>query len=447
MHRMFLIIALVFGLCSPAHAADVDKLNSNIKKKGAKWKAGKTPYSDWTVEQKKGVLGLRKSKPGENESKDNAPAPPPKEKLFMFGGPPPSSLDWRNFGGVNYVTSIKNQHSTDNVFKHGCGACWAFSVVAALESAMMIADNGASTPDLSEQVIVSCDTLDSGCSGGSLTGGANYLLRSGVPPESYYPWTAGDGTCTNAQSGWQNAAAKLVSYTYYNIATVADIKNYLWNYGPISVGMDVYDDFWNYTSGIYSYVSGADLGSHALLMIGYDDAGQYVILKNSWGTNWGESGYARMAYTELTHSLIYSNGAVVYYTGSGNTPSIALSQPTASSCIKPGSKLNSAWSYAGYPGSSLTVSLLQAGNPITTFTTAQFPGNYNLGLNSGTVPANAVAGPNYMLKVSSTSAPGVYALSPAFAVAPASSPVTYKSSRLSAGGKVSTLSNGGKIAF
>ena len=64
--------------------------------------------------------------------------------------------------------------------------------------------------------------------------------------------------------------------------------------------MRVYRDFFSYRSGIYSYVKGPYKGDHAILLVGYNDAGQYFIVKNSWGTGWGEAGYFRIAYSDVT---------------------------------------------------------------------------------------------------------------------------------------------------
>ena len=64
--------------------------------------------------------------------------------------------------------------------------------------------------------------------------------------------------------------------------------------------MAVYSDFYNYVGGVYTYTSGSLVGYHAIIIVGYDDLGQYFIVKNSWGTGWGEQGYFRIAYSELT---------------------------------------------------------------------------------------------------------------------------------------------------
>jgi C1A family cysteine protease len=61
--------------------------------------------------------------------------------------------------------------------------------------------------------------------------------------------------------------------------------------------MDVYSDFYYYRSGIYSYTSGSYQGTHGVVIVGYNDPGQYFIVKNSWGTGWGKSGFFNIAYS------------------------------------------------------------------------------------------------------------------------------------------------------
>lgn len=76
--------------------------------------------------------------------------------------------------------------------------------------------------------------------------------------------------------------------------------------------MNIYNDFYSYSGGIYSHTTGAFEGSHFVLIIGYDDTNQYFIAKNSWGTYWGESGFFKIAYSELSSVVQFGYWTIAY---------------------------------------------------------------------------------------------------------------------------------------
>jgi C1A family cysteine protease len=91
------------------------------------------------------------------------------------------------------------------------------------------------------------------------------------------------------------------------------IKNALNTHGPLVTTMDVYDDFFAYDGGVYSYASGPYAGGHAILIVGYDDPGEYFIVKNSWGIGWGEAGFFRIAYSEIDSPVYFGEWTIAYY--------------------------------------------------------------------------------------------------------------------------------------
>ena len=258
--------------------AEIDEINAAIAREGAEWIAGETSFLRLSHAEKQSRLGF-------------IPMDIPEEKFIAQDFAPtalPSHLDWRNNSG-NYVTPIRDQRS--------CGSCWAFATTAALESATLIT---LGTPgvdiNLAEQILVSCSGAGS-CGGGYTSYASDYFQDTGLPLESCYPYTGTNGNCGNACSNWQSSTYKIVDW-WGVTKTVDALKNALYTYGPLVTTMQVYSDFDSYTSGVYSYVSGYLRGGHAILLVGYDDAGQYFICKNSWGTWWGESGYFRIAYSQ-----------------------------------------------------------------------------------------------------------------------------------------------------
>lgn len=291
MKRGVLIVAAVVLLCtvqSPTWGQEVSlsQLHQEIKARGARWEAGETSMSRLSHEEQKMRLGHIRS--------------PNRGKGRVFAAVTPSyalapTLDWRNNGG-NYVSGVRNQGS--------CGSCWAFATTAALESYFLIKNKQPNTDlDLSEQVTVSCSGAGS-CNGGYPDGAANYFVSTGLPAESCYPYTGTNGTCTSACANWQASAYKLKGYSWVTTQSgqtpVDAVKSALNDHGPLVMTMNVYRDFYSYRSGVYTHVSGEYLGGHAVLTVGYDDINQCFIVKNSWGTYWGESGYFRIAYSEIT---------------------------------------------------------------------------------------------------------------------------------------------------
>jgi hypothetical protein len=90
--------------------------------------------------------------------------------------------------------------------------------------------------------------------------------------------------------------------------------------------MHVYSDFYNYVSGVYKHTSGSYVGDHAIIIIGYNDASQYFIVKNSWGTGWGEQGYFRIAYSELTSATGFGYETIAHQGAAQNTYTLAVSK-------------------------------------------------------------------------------------------------------------------------
>jgi len=73
------------------------------------------------------------------------------------------------------------------------------------------------------------------------------------------------------------------------------IKDRIMNYGPVTVHLSVYSDFYNYNSGVYTHAHGEYEGGHAVCLLGWNDIDSCWIGKNSWGPDWGEGGWFRVA--------------------------------------------------------------------------------------------------------------------------------------------------------
>jgi C1A family cysteine protease len=276
------------------------KIRNDIWSKGKRWVAEETEISKLADHERKKRLGLLKPLAAPEIEAPAAPA-----FTAEASQAPPATFDWRNFNGKNYVTGIRNQGN--------CGSCWAFATTAALESNVLIT-SGADY-DLSEQILISCGNAGS-CSGGYPTTASSFIRDTGNSAESYYTYTATNGACANALAGWQNATSRITTWHYVGNTTnptLDQIKSELFTYGPLVTTMDVYSDFYYYNGGVYQHTSGSYQGGHAVLIVGYDDDGQYLVVKNSWGSNWGEAGYFRIGYSELNSTVNFGDWSLAYY--------------------------------------------------------------------------------------------------------------------------------------
>ncbi len=240
---------------------------------------------------------------------------------------------------VNTLSASVDWSSSDSPVKNQgtCGSCWAFAAVGLVE-------NRGGYSDLSEQVLVSCAPGD--CNGGWMWDAFEYMNTDGVPPEVCYPYTATNGNCNNKCTN-PDYLVKVTNYTpAYGLwgepTTVNTLKGQLQS-GPVVVAMRVPDDNtfngWpGYTGGIYNYSGGniSDGPNHAVLLVGYNDDQQYFKAKNSWGTTWGESGYFRIAYDDVTDDIQFgSYGCIasgIYTEGGGESFTIS-NQGTATLVI------------------------------------------------------------------------------------------------------------------
>lgn len=218
------------------------------------------------------------------------PSKAAKAQFFATNAEVPESVDWRD---QNAVTPVKDQGQ--------CGSCWTFSTTGVMEGAVAI--KYGTLQSFSEQYLVDCVTADYGCGGGLQVDALSYLVDHDMILESDYKYTAsGYGTgnaCKYDSKPHTEYHTESSGYVQVEANSVQAMKEAVAQ-APLAVALDAAGiDFSFYSGGIYDNAKCGTELDHATLIVGYgsENGQDYWIMKNSWGTSWGEKGYMRLAIT------------------------------------------------------------------------------------------------------------------------------------------------------
>jgi C1A family cysteine protease len=206
----------------------------------------------------------------------------------------PLSYDLRSLGKV---TPVKNQGA--------CGSCWSFATYGSLESTLLPSE----TWDFSENNLKDTHGFDAGhCSGGNADMSTAYLARwSGPVNESDDPYNPNSNVSPPGLPIRKHLQEVLIIPDRANPLDNENIKQAIMTYGALYTHMYWNSAYYNSTYKAYYYNGGTNI-NHAVAIVGWDDnfdknnfsvippdKGAFII-RNSWGTGWGENGYFYISY-------------------------------------------------------------------------------------------------------------------------------------------------------
>lgn len=195
----------------------------------------------------------------------------------------PDAVDWREYDAV---TPVKNQGQ--------CGSCWSFSATGAMEGAWAVT-NG-ELVSFSEQQLMDCSKVygDMGCNGGLMDNAFRYAIDYGMCTESSEPYTAEDGTCSDVKCSQDyhfDMCYDVEPFNQYALKMAVSKQ-------PVSVAIQADKPIFQfYSSGVIDSDSCGTNLDHGVLVVGYgtENGLDYWLVKNSWGSEWGDNGYVKIA--------------------------------------------------------------------------------------------------------------------------------------------------------
>lgn len=256
-------------------------------RKGHSYQLGITSFSDLTAEEFAELYStpslLEDVLPDGNRSWGDLPYLG--EHIVL--GDPPASVNWYQEGNV---VSPPNQGR--------CGSCWSFAAAGAIESAWSIA--GGDLEPLSEQQFVDCSTTSRGCNGGNPAQAFRFAQENDLCSARSYPYRAVQASCSSsncdvlvprgAVSGFKVVASRRIAGSAESLRSAVAQQ-------PVAVAVaGSAQVFQHYRSGVIPSDACSMAIDHAVLLVGYgsQDGNDYWLIRNSWGPNWGERGFARL---------------------------------------------------------------------------------------------------------------------------------------------------------
>merc|ERR1712113_130861 len=238
-------------------------------------------FSTMTAEEKKQYLGLNIT--------GHVPNPP---VLASAGFTAPAEKLWTNEGAV---TQVINQGS--------CGSCWTFGAVGGLETRYKVGSG--KLRKFAEQEYLDCTYTDKkdGCHGGWPDNCYDYSKKNGgrLASSKDYTYKAKDSSCKASSHCNAAISHKIMGYVAVGSTESANIEAL--STGSLSAAFEVTDYFQQYRGGIMKDTTCQGRPNHAVTAVGY--TARFVLVKNSWGTGWGDRGFVKFARGHTNCGLFY----------------------------------------------------------------------------------------------------------------------------------------------
>ncbi|OWF53460.1 cathepsin L1-like [Mizuhopecten yessoensis] len=211
----------------------------------------------------------------------------------------PEKIDWKTEG---WVSPVGNQFQ--------CGSCWAFTANGAVEGQHYNV-TGQLVP-LSAQDLMDCSNAEgnNGCEGGSMIQSYEYIIKNkGIDTDVSYPYTGKDEKCHFNKT---NVGATLTGYGKVQKGSELALQKAVATIGPIAVAVDATtESFEMYKHGILNDQKCTQNVNHSLLVVGYGtlNGTDFWLMKNSWGTSWGNKGYIMMSRNKKNQCGVANMGS------------------------------------------------------------------------------------------------------------------------------------------